>query len=100
MPGHIAVMAPVFRPQPVTADAGEEMAAIAWSYAAACTLEIEPAIVFHTGFKGGGPNLVENFTAGRYIGVPMLHWHGMSIEPRQAIAAGLDPYPLMLRWLR
>jgi hypothetical protein len=98
--GHIAVMDPAVRHQPVTADAGEEMAAIAWSYAAACTLEIEPAIVFHTGFKGGGPNLVENFTAGRYIGVPMLHWHGMSIEPRQAIAAGLDPYPLMLRWLR
>src|SRR3954468_17417569 len=50
--GHIAVMDPAVRHQPVTADAGEEMAAIAWSYAAARTLEIEPAIVFHTGFKG------------------------------------------------
>ena len=44
--------------------------------------------------------MVENFNAGRYIGVPMLHWFGMSIEPRQAAAAGLDPYPHMQRWVR
>jgi hypothetical protein len=99
--GHIAVSDPATRKTaPISSDGGEEMAASAWSYAAARKLEIDPAIVFHSGFKGGGPNLVENFTAGRYIGVPMLHWYGMSIEPRQAIAAGLDPYPHMLRWLR
>jgi hypothetical protein len=99
--GHIAVSDPATRKTaPISSDAGDEMAASAWSYAAARKLEIDPAIVFHSGFKGGGPNLVENFAAGRYIGVPMLHWYGMSIEPRQAIATGLDPYPHMLRWLR
>jgi hypothetical protein len=99
--GHIAVSDPATRKTaPVSADPGEEMAASAWSYAAACKLGIDPAIVFHHGFKGGGPNMVENFNAGRYIGVPMLQWYGMSVEPRQAAAVGLEPFPHMLRWMR
>jgi hypothetical protein len=99
--GHIAVSDPATRETtPISTDPGEEMAASAWSYAAAHKLAIDPAVVFHNGFKGGGPNMVENFKAGRYIGVPMLHWYGMSIEPRQAAAAGLEPYPHMLRWVR
>ncbi|TMJ05955.1 MAG: hypothetical protein E6G97_01320 [Alphaproteobacteria bacterium] len=97
--GHIAVSDPATRATaPVSTDPGEEMAASAWSYAAARKLGIDPAIVFHAGFKGGGPSMVENFNAGRYIGVPMLHWFGMAVEPRQA--ASLDPYPHMLRWVR
>src|SRR3954447_21079468 len=99
--GHIAVSDPASRKTaPISADPGEEMAASAWSYAAARKLQIDPAIVFHTGFKGGGPNLVENFNSGRYIGVPLLQWYGMSVEPKQAAAAGVDPYPHMVRWLR
>ena len=99
--GHIAVSDPATRTTaPVSSDPGEEMAASAWSYAAARQLGIDPAIVFHEGFKAGGANMVENFNAGRYIGVPMLHYFGMSIEPRQAAAAGLEPYPHMLRWVR
>jgi len=99
--GHIAVSDPVTRATaPISADPGEEMAASAWSYAAARKLGIDPAIVFHEGFKGGGPSTVVNFNAGRYFGVPMLHWYGMSVEPRQAAAAGLEPYPHMLRWVR
>ena len=98
--GHIAVADPATRnTAPVSSEPGEEMAASAWSYAAARKLEIDPAIVFHAGFKGGGPNMVENFNAGRYVGVPMLHWYGMSVEPRQAVA-GVEPYPHMLRWVR
>jgi len=99
--GHIAVSDPAMRDTAsISNDPGEEMAASAWSYAAARKLGIDPAIVFHDGFKGGGPNMVENFNAGRYIGVPILHWYGMSVEPRQAAAAGLEPYPHMLRWVR
>ena len=26
----------------------------------------------------------ENFTAGRYVGVPLLQWFGMTVEPRFA----------------
>ena len=99
--GHIAVSDPAMRiTAPVSTDPGEEMAASAWSYAAARKLGIDPAVVFHEGFKGGGPNMVENFNVGRYIGVPLLHWYGMSVEPRQAAAAGVEPYPHMLRWVR
>jgi hypothetical protein len=98
--GHIAVTDPAMRHLPVSTDPGEEMAASAWSYAAARKLEIDPAIVFHVGFKGDGANMVQNFSAGRYIGVPILHWHGMCVEPRQAFASGLAPYPHMLRWVR
>src|SRR3954471_12434047 len=72
--GHIAVSDPSTRETtPISTDPGEEMAASAWSYAAAHKLAIDPAVVFHNGFKGGGPSMVENFKAGRYIGVPMLH---------------------------
>lgn len=98
--GHIAVMDAALRHLPVSTDPGEEMAASAWSYAAARRLEIDPGIVFHAAFKGGGANMVENFNAGRYVGVPILHWHGMCVEPRQAAATGLEPYPHMLRWMR
>ena len=98
--GHIAVSDPATRnTAPVSTDPGEEMAASAWSYAAARKIGIDPAIVFHDAFKGDGPNMVENFNAGRYVGVPMLHWYGMSVEPRQA-AADVEPYPHMLRWVR
>src|SRR5262245_6901924 len=62
--GHVAVSDPATRrTAPVSTDPGEEMAASAWSYAAARKLDIDPAIVFHDGFKGGGPNMVENFNA-------------------------------------
>lgn len=99
--GHIAVADPATRnTAPVSTDPGEEMAASAWSYAAARELAIDPAIVFHAGFKGGGPTMVENFDTGHYIGVPMLHWYGMSVEPKQAAAARAEPYPHMLRWMR
>ena len=99
--GHIAVSDPTTRATaPISNDGGDEMAASAWSYAAAREIGIDPAIVFHDGFKGGGPSMVENFNAGRYIGVPMLHWFGMSVEPRQAAAMGQEPYPHMQRWVR
>jgi hypothetical protein len=80
---------------------GEEIAAIAWSYAAACALGLAPDVVFHPhGYKGGAAALVENFTSGRYIGVPLLQCWGMTVEPGKTEAQGLAPYPHMLRWLR
>jgi hypothetical protein len=101
--GHVAVSDPVTRHSPefTSTDAGEEMAAIAWSYAAACALGVAPDIVFHPqGYKGGADALVENFTSGRYIGVPLLQWWGMTVEPHKAHAQGVASYPHMLRWLR
>jgi hypothetical protein len=100
--GHIAVAPPEQRAEPqLSPTPGDEMTAIAWSYAAARHLRIDIEILFHPGgYKGGSASLIENFTEGRYIGVPLLHTYGMSVEPRQAAARGLDPYPHMLRWLR
>ena len=99
--GHIAVAnaaernAPTLSPTP-----GDELTTIAWSYAALRHLDIDPAIVFHPAFKGGGAAIIENFTAGHYFGVPLLQLYGMSCEPHLAAQNGVQPYPHMLRWMR
>lgn len=101
--GHLAVA----DPDPdrdedgVSDDPGEEMAAIAWSFAAARRLGIDPAVLFHAdGYRGGAKALIENFTRGRYVGVPLLAWWGLSIEPHRATPDGPPPYPHMLAWRR
>lgn len=81
-------------------DGGEEMGAIAWSYAAALHLGLDPSILFHDdGYRGGASALVENFREGRYIGVPYLQWLGLTLEPARAAQQGCPPYPHMVRWL-
>ena len=93
--GHLAVLPPEARSEIYSdagADAGFEMGAIAWSYAAARHLGIDPAIVFHdAGYKGNSTALLENFAAARYIGVPILEWVGLTTA---------KTYPTMGRWLR
>jgi hypothetical protein len=77
------------------------MAAIAWSYAAALHLGIDPAVVFHdAGYRGGASAILENFTAGRYVGVPLLQWWGMAEGDGDARRRGSQPFPRMQRWLR
>ncbi|HSX53667.1 MAG TPA: hypothetical protein VLG14_00075 [Sphingomonas sp.] len=102
--GHIAVSDPAVRASQteVSPDPGEELAAMAWSYAAAIDLGIDPALVFHAGgYHGGGQNYLESYTRdGSGIGVPMLQYYGMSAEPRQAETLGRAPFPAMTRWLR
>jgi hypothetical protein len=100
--GHLAVTDPAERNAPTLAPSdGDEMTAIAWSYAALCHLELDPAVVFHAdGYKGGAQSIIENFTAGHYFGVPLLQLYGMTVEPRRAAESGVTPYPHMLRWLR
>jgi hypothetical protein len=99
--GHLAVTDPAVRNAPtLSPEAGDEMTAIAWSYAALRHLDIDPAIVFHAAFKGGGASIIENFSAGRYFGVPLLQLYGMNCEPRLAVEKGVAPFPSMLRWLR
>ncbi len=101
---HILLTAAETRPGldgTLNADAAEEMSAIAWTWAAALHLGIEPELVFHDEvISGNGPTLRENFCAGRYIGVPMLQWWGMTLDASRAEALGLRAYPNMLRWVR
>jgi hypothetical protein len=101
---HIALTLPADRSAldgTVNTSAAEEMSAIGWEWAASRHLEIDPAETFHEDIiSGNGPTLLENFTAGRYLGVPMLQYWGLALEPKNAAAAGVDAYPHMLRWLR
>ena len=101
--GHLAIVPPDRRAA-MHIDAGksaaEEMAAIAWSFAAAVQLHLDPALVFHgDGYRGGGAALVENFAEGRYVGVPMLQWLGLTADEKRAAELAVPPYPHMLSWL-
>ncbi|HEX3937972.1 MAG TPA: hypothetical protein VHX43_10755 [Xanthobacteraceae bacterium] len=100
--GHLAVADPAERNAPALSPSpGDELTAIAWSYAALRYLDLDPAVVFHDeGYKGGAQSIIENFTAGRYFGVPLLQLYGMSLEPKRAAELGVVPFPIMLRWLR
>ena len=90
--GHLAVMSPErrMRAKPdVGKYAGEEMMAIAWSYAAGVHLDLDPAVVFHAdGYRGGSASIVQSFASPSAVGVPLLRWLGMT-----------DGYPAMTRWL-
>lgn len=101
--GHIAVTDPAVRNtlEAVSDSPGEEMAAIAWSYAAALEIGIDPAVVFHDhGYRGAGASILGNFTQGSYFGVPLLDYYGMTAEAKWAEARGVPAYPVMTRWLR
>lgn len=101
--GHLAVIPAARRRllhKDAGADPGEEMAAIAWSYAAALHLAISPALVFHAGgYKGASQSILQNFSQRRYFGVPMLEYLGLAAPPAEAAALDVPPYPHMLRWV-
>ena len=92
--GHLAVVPAVERRRltvDVGADGGNEVAALAWSYAAARHLGLAPEVVFHDdGYRGGARALIDNFEAGHYIGVPILVWRELTTT---------EAYPSMERWL-
>jgi hypothetical protein len=82
-------------------DLGNEIGAMCWSYAAAMYLQIDPAVVFHPfGYRGASESHLENFREGRYPGLPLLQWMGMTADEKRARELGVKPYPHMLRWLR
>ena len=94
--GHIAVSPPSQRPVlggKLQVTPGDEMAALAWSYAAALGAGIDPAIVFHSGgYRNGGAELLSSYTAGLAAGgpgAPMLQWYRMT-----------KTFPVMDNWLR
>jgi hypothetical protein len=101
--GHIAVTDPALRPtlRVPPRDAAEEMAAIAWSYAAALAAGIDPTLVFHAhGYRGGGDYLIAAMEGGGGPGVPMLQYYGMTANSRDAGALARAAFPQMSRWLR
>lgn len=92
--GHLAVI-PAGRRSELDGDTGDdggqELAAMAWSYAAALKIGIPPEVVFHpAGYRGGSANYLEAFQSRRWFGVPYLRWIGLTG----------DDFPAMIRWVR
>jgi len=102
--GHLAVKPAADRKSAASdmgGDPAEEMMAIGWSYAAVLHLQLPPEVVFHpAGYHGGSQSLLDNFSAGRYLAVPMLQWLGLTYDEKQAQVNGAAPYPKMRAWLR
>lgn len=75
-----------------------EVAAIAWSYAAAMHLGLSADELFHSdGYRGKGDALALSFSLGVYPGAAMLETLGLTHA--RADAHGDVCYPGMLRWL-
>ncbi len=102
--GHLALKAPAARAQTTHStgdDPGEEMAAIAWSYAAALHLGFSPGVVVHSeGYNGGSAALIEIFAAKRYLGVPLLAYYGLTENPPRRSEINPRAYPVMAKWVR
>lgn len=100
--GHLAVADPAARgDEPFVSSDGDELATLAWSWAAACHLGLPANSLFHDqGYKGDGAWLAETFGAGHYPGLPLLQFYGMTIAPEAATPDGAPPYPHMTRWVR
>lgn len=82
-------------------DAGDEVAAILWSYAAAKELGIPLEVLFHKeGYKGDADWLIESFENQSYIGLPLLEWMGMTAGEEKAKELGIAAFPYMIRWRR
>lgn len=80
---------------------GDEITAIAWSYAALLKIGIPPEVVFHPdGYKGSSDWYIVEFTSGNYIGLPTLQWMGFCYDEKNAPLHNTKPYPHMVKWLR
>lgn len=104
--GHLACMPPEIRAtmhddmEDTDLHRGGEMMAMAWSYAAALHLEIDPYVVFHeNGYKGQSMQLVSSFASGNGIGLPLLQWCGMCYDQKNAYQLGKAAYPKMISWV-
>ncbi|WP_428253045.1 hypothetical protein [Gynuella sp.] len=70
----------------------EEMAAIAWSWAACTKIGLAAEVLFHPdGYQGGSKNYIESFSSRGGFGYPLLAYWQMC-QP--------DSYPTMEKWLR
>jgi hypothetical protein len=106
--GHIAVVPSVDRPRlserniPDRKDReGEEIMAIAWSYAACVHLGIDPFFVFHEkGYRGGRDYITDGCRLKSYIGLAMLERIGLTVNEKNARRLKVSSYPHMTKWLR
>jgi antirestriction protein ArdC len=104
--GHIALMSATQRKvlsgelEGQTDAEANEMAVIAWTYAACLEIGIDPAIVFHAdGYKGGSENILQNFSNGQYFGVPILEWYRLTERVNKSEQNTIS-FPKMVSWIR
>jgi len=100
--GHIAVTPPSQRAA-LNGDLGstqaDEIAAQAWSFAAARHVGIDPAVVFHpAGYRGAAESLIAAFSSPGGPGVPLLQWFGLTRTMDDG--SGAPVFPRMSAWLR
>jgi hypothetical protein len=102
--GHLAVLEPEARAcacGTVEGGGAEEMAAIAWSWAALQHIGLAPEVVFHPeGYRGGSQSIIENFSEGHFFGVPWLAYCGLTRERPDPSSPDAAVFPAMERWLR
>lgn len=100
--GHIAVMPPSRRSGltgDLQSEPAEEMAAMAWSYAACLQAGLPPEVVFHPdGYQGGSETLLAAYAGGGGPGTAMLHWFGLT--RMRDDGSGAPVFPRMSGWLR
>lgn len=78
-----------------------EAAAMAWSYAAALNLKVDPNIIFHAGgYQGNAESLLLSFSMGVSPGLNLLEKLSLSFGPIRAASLGVNPFPAMQSWLR
>lgn len=72
---------------------GDEMAVLAWSYAASRACGLPPETLFHPqGYKGQSAWLINHFaTTPQPMGLPLLVWMGLTTN---------ELFPAMTSWLR
>ncbi|MBQ00375.1 MAG: hypothetical protein CL477_06800 [Acidobacteria bacterium] len=76
---------------------GAEIAVLLWTFLACEHAGIPPEVVFHPyGYKGDSEWLIEQFSSGNYIGLPLLQWYDMVSESDDP-ETGL---PRVIRWVR
>lgn len=105
--GHLAVVPAALRSQ--LSDEVElpemnmdtvEAASIAWSYAAALHLGIDPEVVFHAnGYLGQAAALLFSLRMGVVPGANGLQERGMTAAGVRAQELGIPAYPHMIKWL-
>lgn len=100
--GHIAVTMPAQRAT-LSGNLGstqaDEIAAQAWSFAAAHHLGIDPAVVFHEGgYHGSSKSLINAFSGVGAPGAPLLAWFGLTLTTDDG--SGAPVFPRMSGWLR
>ncbi len=109
--GHIAVMTSEERMQssgnlgtsgiPAHTLDGYELSAIAWSYAAACHLQMPIEVLFHPdGYKSDSEMLISNYKSGNYLFTPLLQYWGLCKLRPQGAVGDESYYPKMKKWLR